>query len=276
MRAPMPRVTSTAAVVAVIVLSACGGAATGAKPATTASPPSPAPPTPDIQATVQAAVSATVQAGASPSPSPTSATSAVSPTSVPVLTVYVGNTAGQGVYLRRSTASEDRLRAYPDGTPLTVFGSEVQNPEGVWLPVRAPDTIEGWVPKQYTTNTPPTPAPPPTAAPTRTPTVPPKPTSPPTATPPVPVPAPPTSVPQPAPRGCCRYCTTGQPCGNSCIAAHLTCRVGPGCACYGSAPGGLMSVQPALYDSYTPALLLSQLGGFAAGSTPACAGGRPS
>lgn len=32
-------------------------------------------------------------------------------------------------------------------------------------------------------------------------------------------------------RQCCRYCTTGQPCGNSCIAAWKTCHKGRGCAC---------------------------------------------
>jgi len=32
--------------------------------------------------------------------------------------------------------------------------------------------------------------------------------------------------------GCCRYCTRGKPCGDTCIAAHLNCDRGPGCACY--------------------------------------------
>ena len=30
--------------------------------------------------------------------------------------------------------------------------------------------------------------------------------------------------------GCCRRCSTGKPCGNSCIAAHLNCTQPPGCA----------------------------------------------
>lgn len=32
-------------------------------------------------------------------------------------------------------------------------------------------------------------------------------------------------------RSCCKYCSTGQPCGDSCISASKTCRKGPGCAC---------------------------------------------
>lgn len=30
---------------------------------------------------------------------------------------------------------------------------------------------------------------------------------------------------------CCKHCTTGKPCGNTCIAARDTCHVGAGCAC---------------------------------------------
>jgi len=32
---------------------------------------------------------------------------------------------------------------------------------------------------------------------------------------------------------CCRVCTTGKACGDSCIAQNSTCNVGPGCACNG-------------------------------------------
>jgi hypothetical protein len=31
---------------------------------------------------------------------------------------------------------------------------------------------------------------------------------------------------------CCRRCTTGKPCGDSCISRSYTCHVGGGCACY--------------------------------------------
>ena len=30
---------------------------------------------------------------------------------------------------------------------------------------------------------------------------------------------------------CCKHCSSGKACGNSCIARNKTCRKGPGCAC---------------------------------------------
>lgn len=38
--------------------------------------------------------------------------------------------------------------------------------------------------------------------------------------------------PSPTP-SCCRVCTTGKACGDSCIAESSTCNAGPGCACNG-------------------------------------------
>jgi hypothetical protein len=35
----------------------------------------------------------------------------------------------------------------------------------------------------------------------------------------------------PPARSCCRICTTGKACGNSCISRSFTCRQPPGCAC---------------------------------------------
>jgi len=39
--------------------------------------------------------------------------------------------------------------------------------------------------------------------------------------------------PAPAPRTCCKICTTGKACGDTCISRSYTCHVGPGCACNG-------------------------------------------
>jgi uncharacterized protein YgiM (DUF1202 family) len=36
---------------------------------------------------------------------------------------------------------------------------------------------------------------------------------------------------QSQPRTCCKHCSKGQPCGNSCISWRYTCRKPPGCAC---------------------------------------------
>ena len=37
----------------------------------------------------------------------------------------------------------------------------------------------------------------------------------------------------PAQQACCKICTRGKACGNTCIAQDKVCHVGPGCACDG-------------------------------------------
>jgi hypothetical protein len=32
-------------------------------------------------------------------------------------------------------------------------------------------------------------------------------------------------------QACCKHCTKGQPCGNTCISAKSKCKSAPGCAC---------------------------------------------
>lgn len=36
---------------------------------------------------------------------------------------------------------------------------------------------------------------------------------------------------------CCKVCTTGEACGNSCISKSKTCHKGKGCACDAGSPG---------------------------------------
>jgi hypothetical protein len=137
----MPRfVTLTAAAV---LLSACG------------SGPSAAPPT--AESTVAPTVAPTVaRAAASAAPSPVArATAAAAEPANAATTVYVGNTDGEGVYIRKTPAMADRVRAYPDRTPLTVVGNDVDGDGQHWKHVRAPDGLEGYVPSIYTVNTPP-------------------------------------------------------------------------------------------------------------------------
>jgi hypothetical protein len=43
---------------------------------------------------------------------------------------------------------------------------------------------------------------------------------------------PPALSPREQPRNaCCKVCSRGQACGNTCISRAYTCHVGPGCAC---------------------------------------------
>ncbi len=119
-------------------------------------------------ARAKAAATGTALARAGAAPTTTPAT--------PVTTadvIYVGNTGGIGVFLRRTPQAADRLKAYPDNTRLAVIGPDVGAEGRIWRHVRAPDGVEGYVPAQYTSGQPVptvTPAPTPqTAAATPTP-----------------------------------------------------------------------------------------------------------
>jgi hypothetical protein len=79
------------------------------------------------------------------------------PTSTPQAqasdTVWVGNTDGQGVYVRNTPVMSDRVRAYPDGTPLTIIGEDVDGDGQHWKHIKTPDGLEGYVPAMYTVDT---------------------------------------------------------------------------------------------------------------------------
>jgi hypothetical protein len=62
----------------------------------------------------------------------------------------VGNTGGQGVYLRHTPRLDDRDTAYGDGTRLEQIDADVTANGLTWRHVRAPDGKVGWVPAQYT------------------------------------------------------------------------------------------------------------------------------
>jgi len=67
--------------------------------------------------------------------------------------VWVGNTDGEGVYLRKTPAMADRIKAYPDKTLLVIIGADEDGDGQSWHHVRAPDGDEGYVPVQYTVTT---------------------------------------------------------------------------------------------------------------------------
>lgn len=102
---------------------------------------------------VAPAIQPTVPApAATRTPVPATPTTRPEPTSTPAIAasvVWVGNTGGSGVYVRRTPSSTDRLRAYGDGTQLTVIGEDVSGDGQQWKHVRAPDGLEGYVPATY-------------------------------------------------------------------------------------------------------------------------------
>ena len=111
-------------------------------------------PTPEPVAAVTTVSSPvpTKPAAVAASPSPVAKPTA---TSAPaeLTMVWVGNTDGEGVYLRETPSMDDRLRAYPDKTPLEIIDVDVDAEGQTWHHVRAPDGLEGYVPVMYTVTT---------------------------------------------------------------------------------------------------------------------------
>ena len=104
---------------------------------------------------------------AAPPPRPTAPTTTATVPPPPTATalptpiaslVYVGNTDGDGVFLRRTREMADRIAAYPDGTPLVVIGPDAVAQGRTWKHVRTPDGRVGYVPAQYTVGAPRRPA----------------------------------------------------------------------------------------------------------------------
>jgi hypothetical protein len=142
----MRRLCSALALVSVTLLSACGGG-----PATA--------PTAEAPAAQPSAAPTVAKPAASPvsSPSPSAAPKPTATTEAAAKpdTVYVGNTDGVGVYVRKTPVMSDRLRAYPDGTALSIIGDDVDGDGQHWHHVKTPDGLEGYVPAMYTVDTPP-------------------------------------------------------------------------------------------------------------------------
>jgi|SRR5579859_4111593 len=126
-----------------LVVSACGGVGGLIGSSPTAEP--------SVAATVTPTVArAAASAIPSPSPSPLPRPTATSVVSAPTNTVWVGNTDGQGVFVRKTPVMADRVRAYPDGTALTIAGDDVDGDGQHWKHVKTPDGLEGYVPSIYT------------------------------------------------------------------------------------------------------------------------------
>ena len=87
-----------------------------------------------------------------PSPTPTALPSATpSPTPAPETQRFmvIGNTDGQGVYLRRTPRMDDKLQAWPDNTRMELLGEVVQGDGRTWRKVRAPNGAEGYIPAEF-------------------------------------------------------------------------------------------------------------------------------
>lgn len=71
----------------------------------------------------------------------------------PTIILYVANTDGIGVFLRRTPDPTDRVKAWGDGTPMTLVGADVNNTFGAWRNVRDPDGNVGYIASQFLATT---------------------------------------------------------------------------------------------------------------------------
>ena len=61
----------------------------------------------------------------------------------------VGNTDGDGVYIRKSPDNQDRIKAWPDGALMVRVGPDVIADGRTWKNVYDPDYNEGFIPAEY-------------------------------------------------------------------------------------------------------------------------------
>ena len=113
-----------------------------------------APATPQALGVVPVAGSPVSQnaAQAVPAPATPTPTAKPEPSATPTpeaLRFQVGNTGGDGVYLRRTANLDDRLIAWPDRTVFEVVGEDVDASGVHWKHVRDPRGNVGFVPSQY-------------------------------------------------------------------------------------------------------------------------------
>lgn len=115
-----------------------------------------------------------ILAAALPTIQPAKTTTATTPTATgktgatptPAAQVLiVANTDGDGVAVRKTPGSTERLSAWLEGTRMLVVGPDQQAGGRLWRNVRDPNGVVGWVPSEYLAA--PAPAtPPPAATPT--------------------------------------------------------------------------------------------------------------
>lgn len=128
-----------------VLLAGCAGS----PPATPA-----AVPIPPIaqQVAVAPSPAATAEPTSSPGPLPAAAvpsTPTVAPQ--PRLVIIITGSGGDGLSLRKTPGTGDRLKVLKDGAELTVLGAEQQAAGHAWAHVKDQDGTEGWVAAEFTT-----------------------------------------------------------------------------------------------------------------------------
>ena len=80
---------------------------------------------------------------------PTASPTQAPPTPTVVAKWIIGETGGDGVYIRRTPDMDDRIKAWPDGTEMVGAGPDVTEEDRVWRNVQDPDGNVGFVPAEY-------------------------------------------------------------------------------------------------------------------------------
>jgi hypothetical protein len=113
------------------------------------------PPTPTITVVIKKAIPPPTETPVPPQPTDTVAPApTVVPTAAPVPSatpapLYVGKTDGDGIWLRASPPSGDKLQAWPDGTKMVTVGPDKSVDGKVWKNVKDPKGTVGWVSADY-------------------------------------------------------------------------------------------------------------------------------
>ncbi|HEX2972792.1 MAG TPA: hypothetical protein VHP11_10690 [Tepidisphaeraceae bacterium] len=63
--------------------------------------------------------------------------------------MLVGKTSGEGVFIRRTAHSDDKIVAWPENTIVKVIGEATQSEGKLWLNVQDPAGNRGWIPSEY-------------------------------------------------------------------------------------------------------------------------------
>jgi hypothetical protein len=148
-----PAILAVAVVVVVILVGAAVLSRRNASPDATATA-SPAGQPITAPSSSAAAVPSVAPSAAPSAAPPSTAASASAAASTEPKVYLVGNTDGEGVYLRKTPSMDDKLTAYVDGTELVAIGADVNAEGELWHHVRAPDGQEGYVPAKYTVDAP--------------------------------------------------------------------------------------------------------------------------
>lgn len=106
-------------------------------------------PTPSAKTSKPSAKTATPAAATPTTASTTTASTTPTHPTPPATIAHVGNTGGDGAYLRHTPHLSDTWVAWRDGTKLVLTGAEADGDGQHWLQVRDPRGDVGWMPAQY-------------------------------------------------------------------------------------------------------------------------------